>query len=104
MFGLVRKAFWASLLLLVIPIDDSNSDRSIDVASPVQAIATVQDVVADMRMMCERKPDVCVRGRELMQTVGERAREGARVAYKMLDEKLAADDGKLATGSIAKGE
>ncbi len=102
MFGLMRMGFWALLILLVLPIDRNGDAVHVDLASPVEAVFTVRELVADLRDICVRKPDVCQRGQELATTVAARARESARVAYKALDARLGEPDRSIMTGSIAK--
>jgi len=42
--------------------------------------------------MCGEKPEVCVKGAETMAALGYRAREGARVAYELLDSRFGDDN------------
>ncbi len=102
MFFLIRAAFWLSLVLLVIPFGVSQGSGSNSVG-PVQALSAAREAVGDIAGMCERKPDVCETGRSAFHTIGVRAREGAKLAYQYLDEKLGeepAGDAGMATGSI----
>lgn len=81
---LIRMAFWFSLVLLVLPLD--TSDTTGESVSPIQAFFAAREAVDDVSGICERKPDVCEVGKAAMQTIGARARETARIAYEMLEE------------------
>ena len=102
MFSLMRMTFWGALVLLLLPIDRNGDAAHVDLASPIAAVSTVREMVADLGAMCDRKPDLCRRGSELASTLAARAREGARVAYKALDDHLAEPDRSIVTGSIRK--
>ena len=90
---LIRMAFWFSLVLLVLPLDTSETTG--ESVSPIQAFFAAREAVDDVSGICERKPDVCEVGKAAMQTIGARARETARIAYEMLEENgkpVPADD------------
>lgn len=97
MFFLIRTAFWFSLVLLALPLGSTDENgRSV---GPIEALSAAREAVSDMAGMCERKPDVCVTGRAALQTIGVRAREGARLAYEALDDQYGEKD-ETATGSV----
>lgn len=81
---LIRMAFWFSLVLLVLPLGPASDGASS--VNPIQAFFAAKEAVDDVTGICERKPEVCEVGKAAMQTIGSRAREGARIVYKMLDE------------------
>jgi hypothetical protein len=105
---LFRMAFWFSLVLLVPPLGGHGSNDSAGVAGearpqPVGAIETflaAREAVVDFIGLCERKPEVCEVGRSAMNTVGVRAREAARIAFALLDEKFGESDQTVVTGSV----
>lgn len=45
--------------------------------------------IEDLRQICARKPDVCDKGAQTLNALGLQARDGAEIAFKMLDEKFA---------------
>ncbi len=105
---LIKCAFWLSLVLLVIPFGgkDGNGEPTV---GAVEAFLAARAVVDDMSGLCERRPEACEVGRSAFHTIGVRAREGARIAYGMLDEQfgeqpsavaVAEDDQPLHTGSV----
>ncbi|MBX3581277.1 MAG: DUF5330 domain-containing protein [Rhizobiaceae bacterium] len=81
---LIRMTFWFSLVLLVLPLGPAS--ESAPSVNPIQAFFAAKEAVDDFTGICERKPEVCEVGKAAMQTIGSRAREGARIVYEMLDE------------------
>lgn len=57
-----------------------------DIPSAVSAAGEAYRYVS---AICIEKPDVCVKGAETFHALGERAKEGAKVAYELLDAQLA---------------
>lgn len=100
---LLRSAFWLSLVLLVLPIAPEGAADAPQVG-PFQALGAAREAIGDVSGLCERKPDVCETGRAALQTIGVRAREGARIAYELLDEHLAEPDRTIATGGVVAPE
>lgn len=87
MFFLLRAAFWFSLVLLVLPFSFSSEDKTGESVNPIQALLAARDAVGDIAGMCERKPDVCETGKAAVHTITVRAKETARIAADMLDER-----------------
>lgn len=98
---LIKCAFWLSLVLLVIPFgnDDGNGGPRV---GTVEAFLAARAVIDDMSGLCERRPEACEVGRSALHTIGVRAREGARIAYDMLDEQLREPGAELATTDAAE--
>jgi hypothetical protein len=90
MFFLIRMAFWFSLVLLALPLTVGSEESGHESVGPIQALLAAREAVGDIAGICERKPEVCETGRSAMQTIGARAKETARIATAMLDEKPAA--------------
>ena len=104
---LIKCAFWLSLVLLVIPFGNNEGDGTPRVGA-VEAFLAARAVIDDMSGLCERRPEACEVGRSAFHTIGVKAREGARIAYDMLDEQFGepgarapADSGEpVHTGSV----
>ena len=92
MWFLIRTAFWFSLVLMALPIFvKSGNDTRTDNDPKVQvsdALTAASGVVQYVGSMCSEKPDVCVKGGETLTALGYQAREGARVALDLIDNKL----------------
>ena len=73
----------------------------------VEALLAVKDTVNDLGNFCERNSDTCKTGKTFFGSLGERARDGARIAYEYLDRTFGSDKGEnklppenINTGSI----
>ena len=73
----------------------------------VEALLAVKDTVNDLGNFCERNSDTCETGKTFFGSLGERARDGARIAYEYLDRTFGSDKGEnklppenINTGSI----
>lgn len=95
---LIKSAFWLSLVLLVIPL--GGGDGAEPAVGPVDTFFAARAVIDDVSGLCERRPEACEVGRSAFHTIGVRAREGARIAYDMLDDKF----GEPAQVTVAAGE
>jgi hypothetical protein len=96
---LIRTGFWFSLVLLLIPFDFGGNSET-DTVGPIQTLQAARGAFDDLSGLCERRPEVCEIGRSAMTTVGVRAREAARIAYEMLDERFGEPDHSDVTASI----
>lgn len=96
---LIKSAFWLSLVLLMIPFGGASDDGH-PAVGPVDTFLAARAVIDDMSGLCERRPQACEVGKAAMHTIGVRAREGARIAYGMLDEHLAEENEPIHTGSV----
>ena len=94
---LIRTTFWFSLVLLMLPLDTGAGGETI---SALQTCFAAREAVSDVVGICQRKPEVCETGRAAMHTITVRAREGARIAFEMLDDKSALPDTETTTGGI----
>ncbi|MER9405979.1 DUF5330 domain-containing protein [Mesorhizobium caraganae] len=103
---LIRMAFWFSLVLLALPLSVGSDDEGHESVGPIQALFAAREAVGDIAGICERKPDVCDTGKSAMHTITARAKETAKIAAAMLDDKgtepETSPDTSLATGSVAE--
>jgi hypothetical protein len=100
---IIRSVFWLSLVLLVVPLGVSETSTDEPVGA-LQALSAAREAIGDVGGICERKPEVCVTGRAALQTIGVRARESARIAYELLDERFGDPEATVTTGGIVKLE
>lgn len=96
---LIRAAFWFSLVLLALPLNGPDEADRQNVG-PLQALLAAKEAVGDLAGICERKPDVCETGKSAMHTIGVRAKETAKIAAAMLDDKTSEPDVSTTTGSV----
>jgi hypothetical protein len=99
---LIKSAFWLSLVLLLVPFGTASDDHR--AVGPIETFFAARGLVEDISGLCHRKPEVCEVGRDAMHTIGVRAREGARLAYGMLDadetRSPEAADEQIMTGTV----
>lgn len=105
MWFLIKGAFWCSMTLVVLsffsgqPSENTAGGPRLEMGD---AIAAATDAYQYISAICTEKPDVCEKGAETFKALGERAREGALVAYQILDAQFADDGAK--TGDAALPE
>jgi hypothetical protein len=94
MWFLIKGSFWFGLVLVLLSLFSSESstrlanDPKIQFSDAFTAASGAYDYLTGM---CSEKPDVCAKGAETFTALGYRAREGARVAYELLDSQFAGD-------------
>lgn len=84
--GLVVLSYFSSAP--EVPSDSQASQLQLS-----QAISAATDAYGYVSALCTEKPEVCEKGSEALTALAIRAKEGARVAYQILDTQLAAQDG-----------
>ena len=97
---LIRSAFWLSLVLLIVPFDGAASGPNGENVGALEAMNAAREAFGDVSGLCERKPDVCETAGAAFETIGARAREGARIAYEVLDERFGEPDATISTGTV----
>jgi hypothetical protein len=100
---LIKGSFWFGLVLVALSVFSS---ESFDNAGHPQlqlsdAFTAASGAYDYMTGMCSEKPEVCTKGGETLTALGYRAREGARVAYELLDSQFRDDSSKMASANTA---
>ncbi|WFS01720.1 DUF5330 domain-containing protein [Rhizobium tumorigenes] len=91
MWFLIKTAFWFSLVLVLLPVFSSQSTTRTQNNPQVQmsdAVTAATGAFQYVTSLCSEKPEICVKGGETFTALGYRAREGALVAYEMIDHQL----------------
>lgn len=91
MWFMIKGAFWFSLVLLALPFFNGESEVPADPGAEVavtDGLSVAFAALADIRQMCERNAVICEKGGEALHALGLRARDGARIAYELLNENL----------------
>lgn len=109
MWFLIKAAFWFSLVLVLLPIfgtedtaqTQATAGAKVDIG---QTVSAASEAIGYISAICLEKPDVCTKGAETFNALGHRAKDGARIAYQLLetqfgDEKTAAGDA-VTTGTV----
>ncbi|BCM18302.1 DUF5330 domain-containing protein [Mesorhizobium sp. J8] len=94
---LIRMAFWFSLVLLALPLGVGPGEDGEQSVGPIQALFAAREAVGDIAGLCERKPDVCETGKSAMYTITVRAKETAKIAAAMIDDKQSGQSGQAGT-------
>jgi Family of unknown function (DUF5330) len=83
---LFRLTFWGGLALFFIPVNDGavQDGRSV---SALEALYAARETMADIKGICDRKPEVCATGGAALETITERAKAGARIVLSYVDEE-----------------
>lgn len=100
MWFLIKAAFWFSLVLVLLPIFGTEEAAQPQAAAGArmdigQTVSAASEAIGYIGAICLEKPDVCTKGAETFNALGHRAKDGARIAYQLLetqfgDEKTAA--------------
>ncbi|HSI38916.1 MAG TPA: DUF5330 domain-containing protein [Xanthobacteraceae bacterium] len=86
MFFLLRLAFWLALVLVLLP-GMPTSDKA--AGDAVGALGAIGAAVADAGGFCERRPQACAVGGQLLDAASERMGEGARMVAQFLGTHIA---------------
>ncbi len=105
MWFLIKGTFYCSMALVVLSFF-GNPPQEETAGGPRlvmgDAIAAATDAYQYVSAICVEKPEVCEKGKETFQALGQRAREGALVAFQLLDQQFT-DDGASDVALPAKG-
>lgn len=102
MWFLIKGSVWFALGLVVLsyfstrPADDAVTASPLEIADAFSAATQAYQYVS---AICSEKPEVCEKGAETFVVLGHRAKEGARVAFELLDKQFA--DKKTETAVLA---
>lgn len=97
MWFLIKGSFYCTATLVALsflaaPPAEERDGAGFDMGAAITAASGAYDYVSSI---CVEKPEVCEKGAETFQALGQRAREGALVAYQLLDKQFT-DDGATA--------
>ncbi|MBS7542034.1 DUF5330 domain-containing protein [Ancylobacter oerskovii] len=120
MFFLLRIAFWLTVVLLLLPaipgtrlsetpspgLQASNAQPSEHAASggqidPLRALSAATSAVSDAGSFCERQPQACAIGSEILTQLGTRAQAGAQLLLGYIGDQIAEQKRKAAERAAA---
>jgi hypothetical protein len=94
MWFLIKGTFWFTMVLVALSFF-SGREAAEETAAPrfemTDAVAAASEAYLYLSKICLEKPEVCEKGAETLTALGHRAREGALVAFELLDKQLAAE-------------
>lgn len=93
MWFLIKGSFYCTATLVALsflaaPPAEERDGAGFDMGAAMTAASGAYDYVTSL---CVEKPEVCEKGKETFQALGQRAREGALVAYQLLDKQFTED-------------
>lgn len=96
---LIKGTFWFCVVLVVLPFFDGEAQKKLEGAPQVEAadaVTAATGALSYISEMCSQRPEVCIKGAETVSALGNRAKEGALVAYKLLDKNFSDKAGAAA--------
>jgi hypothetical protein len=93
MMSLLRTALLVSVALALLPTFAPRQDSTVpaDVAA-TDAVNAASATFSDLSRLCERRPDACAAGSEFATAFGQRTREGAKILYNFVGNRLGKQD------------
>lgn len=91
MWFLIKGSFWFGLVLVVLSFFSGESavknanEPTLQISDAFVAATGAYDYLSGL---CGEKPEVCTKGAETVSALGHRARDGARVAFELLDNQF----------------
>lgn len=96
---LIKSAFYLVLIFVVIsffvtepnshntsePNSNSSSAPETTDTTTSDAITALKGAINDLQTFCKRNAEACKIGKSFLDSIGVRARDGARTAYEYLD-------------------
>lgn len=88
MFFLLRVAFWLGVVCLLLPSGGSQTASPNSQVSARQALTIASAAITDMRGFCDRQPQACKTGGEVVSALGHRTEAGARTIFDFITARL----------------
>jgi hypothetical protein len=88
MFFLLRIAFWLGVVCILLPSGGSKPAAPEARIDATQAATLASAAVTDMRGFCDRQPDACKVGGNVVVALGHKAEAGARTLYEFVTTKI----------------
>ena len=87
MFFLLRMCFWLGLVLVLLPRDRTPESEKLPQVGAADAVQAATAAVSDMSQFCKRQPAACEVGGQAATMIGQRAQDGARKLYQIINDK-----------------
>ncbi|PYE36016.1 hypothetical protein C8J35_102400 [Rhizobium sp. PP-F2F-G38] len=109
MWFLIKAAFWFSLVLVLLPIfgteeaaqPETTAGARMDIG---QTVSAASEAIGYISAICLEKPDVCTKGAETFNALGHRAKDGARIAYQLLETQFGDEKTASAGDTVTPGD
>src|ERR1700755_2972623 len=87
MFFLLRITFWLGLVLVLLPRDKTPESEKLPQIGAADAVQAATAAVSDMTQFCKRQPAACEVGGQAATIIGQRAQDGAKKIYQIINDK-----------------
>lgn len=84
---LLRITFWLGLVLVLLPRDKTPDSEKLPQIGAADAVQAATAAVSDMTQFCKRQPAACEVGGQAATIIGQRAQDGARKIYQIINDK-----------------
>jgi Family of unknown function (DUF5330) len=84
---LFRITFWLGLVLVLLPRDKTPESDKVPQIGAAEAVSAATAAVSDMSQFCRRQPAACEVGGQAANIIGQRAQDGARKLYQIINDK-----------------
>ena len=84
---LLRITFWLGLVLVLLPRDKTPESEKLPNIGAADAVQAATAAVSDMSQFCKRQPAACEVGGQAATIIGQRAQDGARKIYQIINDK-----------------
>ncbi len=104
MWFLIKGGFWTTMTLVALSFLAGQPQESTEGQPAVhmtEALGAAGEAYRYISALCTEKPEVCEKGAETFTALQYRAREGARVAYQIIDRHLAEEEAQEAAEAPA---
>ena len=84
---LLRITFWLGLVLVLLPRDKTPEAEKLPQIGAADAVQAATAAVSDASQFCKRQPAACEVGGQAAAIIGQRAQDGARKLYQIINDK-----------------
>ena len=84
---LLRITFWLGLVLVLLPRDKTPESEKLPQIGAADAVQAATAAVSDMTQFFKRQPAACEVGGQAATIIGQRAQDGARKIYQIINDK-----------------
>ncbi|MDA9468839.1 DUF5330 domain-containing protein [Bradyrhizobium sp. CCBAU 53415] len=84
---LLRITFWLGLVLVLLPRDKTPESEKLPQIGAADAVQAATAAVSDMTQFCKRQPAACEVGGQAATIIGQRAQDGAKKLYQIINDK-----------------
>jgi hypothetical protein len=84
---LFRITFWLGLVLVLLPRDKTPESEKLPQIGAADAVQAATAAVSDVTQFCKRQPAACEVGGQAATIIGQRAQDGAKKLYQIINDK-----------------